>query len=171
MTPGWWNKAASTSIRGRSFWRCIESGFAATALESGPIFLEGGRYNTPRLFSAVYFSENKGLARQEKTQGRGIFEDLTDLSFRVAADLEVPDLTDPGLLAKLQKDFGVGIGELTAPGITAYQRTRPIGQAAFAAGLPGLLVPSSHPAPKGEGDWRNLVVFPSNFVARWIVRT
>ncbi len=170
MNAAWWERAETASLRGRTFWRCIEAAFAATALESGPNFIEGGRYNGARGFSALYLSENKALARLEKTQGRDIFEDLEDIPFEFAAAAHVPDLTHPELQARLHKDFGIGLAELTAPGVAAYQRTQAVGRSVFDAGLPGLLTPSSHPPGKGRSPWRNLVLFPANVLSRWLVR-
>lgn len=170
MNVAWWNGVETDSLRGRTFWRCIEAAFAATALESGPNFLEGGRYSVAQEFSAAYFSENKALARLEKTHGRDVFEDLEDLSFEFRTAIHVPDLTHPGLQARLHKEFGISLAELTAPGVAAYPRTQPVGKSVFNAGLPGLLTPSSHPAMKGQDHWRNLVLFPANVLSQWLVR-
>ena len=170
MNAAWWKGAQTASLRGRTFWRCIEGAFAATALESGPNYLEGGRYSVAREFSAVYLSENKDLAHLEKTQGRDIFEGLEDLSFEFVTAVHIPDLTHPELQGRLHKDFGISLAELTAPGVVAYQRTQPVGKSIFNAGLPGLLAPSAHPSLKGQGSWRNLVLFPANLLSRWLVR-
>ena len=170
MNASWWNRAETTPLRGRTFWRCIEKAFTSTVLESGPNFQDGGRFSVPREFSAIYFSENKALARLEKTQGRDLFEDLADLSFRIAADLRVPDLTADGMRTRLEKNLRVGASELTAPGVLAYGRTQPVGRSAFEAGLPGLVVPSTHPPLKDQERWQNLVLFPANILSHWLVR-
>lgn len=170
MSPGWWTRAETVALRGLSFWRCIESEFSATALESGPNFLDGGRYSVAREFSALYLSGNRALARLEKTGGRDWYENLVDVQFRIADDFRVPDLTDARLQAKLAAESGIGVSELRAPGVLAYAKTRPVGAAAFAAGLPGLLVPSCHPAGKGQQRWNNLVLFPANLLSRWLIR-
>lgn len=170
MNAAWWDRAETASLRGRTFWRCIESAFAATALDGGPNFHEGGRYSVAGEFSAVYLSENKALARLEKTDGRDIFEDLKDIRFGFAADVHIPDLTNPKVQARLDGDFGVSLAELTAPGALAYRRTQPVGRTAFAAGLPGFLTPSSRPPMPGQEHWRNLVLFPANVISRWLVK-
>jgi len=170
VNAAWWNRAGTASLRGRTFWRCIEAKFASTALESGPNFIEGGRYSVAREFSAVYLSENKALARLEKTLGRDIFEDLEDIPFEFTTAIHIPDLTNPRLQAGLHKDFGISLTELTTPGVAAYQRTQPVGKSIFNSGFPGLLTPSSHPQPKGQSPWKNLVLFPANILARWLIK-
>lgn len=170
MTRGLWKKAKLTRLKGRVFWRCLETAFVETALESGPNFQAGGRYSAAREFSAVYLSENRRLARLEKTCGTDIFETLSDLSFRSVGDFEVPDLTDAELQERVQGELGVGAAELTSPGVMAYPRTQLVARSAFLAGLPGLLVPSCQPPIAGEAGWINLVMFPANVVLRFFER-
>lgn len=168
----WLKKVGRANLKGLVLWRCIERKFAATALESGPNFSQPSRYSVPEEFSALYFSQSQALARLEKTQGtEEDFEPLEDLRLRFTARLEVPDLTDRKAQASMQEALRLDPRDLVVPGVDGYRRTHPIAKAAFYAGLPGLLVPSVHPAPGGEDPgWRNLVVYPANVVGELLER-
>jgi len=160
----WLKKAPRFNLKGRSFWRCIERTFAATALESGPNFSQPSRYSISEEFSALYLSESQALARLEKTQGEDDYEPLADLCFRFTAKAEVPDLSDQKTQASLLGTLGIDPRDLTVPGIDGYRRTHPIARAAFHSGLLGFLAPSVHPVRGSDPGWRNLVVYSANVV-------
>lgn len=165
----WLSNARRSGLKGRRFWRCIEKEYEGTVLDAGPSFAQTFRYNAGGEFSALYLSESRTLARLEKTRGKDFHADLMEAEFRFAADEGVPDLTDPGTEASLRDDLGVEPAELRVAGTAGYARTLPFARAAFHAGLPGLLVPSAHPA-RADAAWRNLVLYPAHILRRWLVR-
>lgn len=167
----WFRSIARVPLRDRTFWRCIERAFAATALESGPSFGHDTRYGVKLEFSALYLSESRELARLEKTQGaQDLFEPLEDMRLRCAGEVEVPDLTDPDTLAGLKDAAGIAPADLVAVATPRYERTHRMARAAFHEGVAGLLVPSAHRPTKADPSWRNLVLYPTNIVGGLFVR-
>lgn len=118
---------------------------------------QGGRWNPPGEFGAVYTSLNESTARAElrrSAQRRGV--EPSDLAPRELVLLRVNltrvlDLTDPRILSKL----GLKPEDLLQ---NDWARTQEIARAAWGAGFEGVFVPSA----AGSGD--NLAIFPDRLV-------
>ena len=134
-------------IERKRFYRAVGSDWAETILETGPSFNGGGRFNSPGIFGALYFSENQNIAYQEWLREREAdeAEPHVTFTFEIALD-KVIDL-------KASEDFEVV--EWRSGG---YQKPQEIAEEAYQSQAEGILYHSV----KAKDEIENLVIFPAN---------
>lgn len=131
----------------RKFYRTVGFDWADTILETGPSFNGGGRFNSPGLFGALYFSENQNIAFREWLRERKEEEAEPHVTFAFEVTLgQVVDL-------KAGQDFD--IVEWRSGG---YLKPQEIAAQAYHAGAEGILYYSA----KTQEEVENLVIFPAN---------
>ena len=108
-------------------------------------FLNGGRYNAPRKFGALYLSKNQKGCATEITRRPSHPTNYIVGKIRIKLG-KVCDLTDEDLLNEL----GLSREQLTADDWT---ETQTLGDLIREAGFEGIVVPSA------AGDFNNLVIF------------
>lgn len=167
--PGQWERYGLVSFSGEVVWRNVVAAAAATLWHPTPA---GWRWNPT--FPAIYTSLDEAvcLAERVKRSGRRLIQVVVGRA-QITVD-GIGNLTGP----VVQRGFGVTLDELTVE--EEYAAPQSIAEAAYAAGLSGLLVPAavatvaeSYPfilVRRGRQVFRistpqagtNLVLFPEN---------
>lgn len=135
------------------FFRLVLSVNANAIEETGPSFVNGGRYNPPGEFGALYLSESPALCWNEKLKQYNDRADavpqqsLGEFDVHIARSL---DLTDEAILDTL------GVKAENVTDLFDHSLPRMIGAAAWSVGIEALKVFSCVPV---KGARRNFVIF------------
>ena len=155
-----WRKALSEykprKIRGAVWYRVVIPSRRKTILAMDGAFINGGRYNAPLEFGALYLSKTKKGCASEVTRRAVPPRKFVVGKIKVTLG-KVCDLTDSELLKKLK---------LTKEQLTAddWNETQTLGELIWEAGFEGMIVPSA------AGDFNNLVIFVDRLSASSKVR-